>query len=68
LCKRLFSLFHIASNSFFESGSGIAVVGAIVVCTEGPNFDRLGDMHLELMKIVVYTQGVEDLGWNYLLL
>lgn len=38
-CKRLFSLFRIASNSFFESGSGVAVVGAVVVCTEGANFD-----------------------------
>jgi hypothetical protein len=25
----------------------------------------LGGMHLELVKIVVYTLGVEDLGWSY---
>jgi hypothetical protein len=28
----------------------------------------LGGMHLELVKTVVYTLGVEDLGWSYLLL
>jgi hypothetical protein len=38
-CKRLFSPFRIASNSFFESGSGVAVVGPVVVCTEGANSD-----------------------------
>jgi hypothetical protein len=27
----------------------------------------LSGMHLELVKTVVYTLGVEDLGWSYLL-
>jgi hypothetical protein len=65
-CKRLFSLFRIASNSFFESGSGVAVVGAVVVCTEVQILMGLGGMHLELVKTVLYTLGVEDLGWSYL--
>ncbi len=55
-CKRLFSLFHIASNSFFENGR------------KGQILMGLGDMHFELVKTVVYTLGVEDLSWNYLLL
>jgi hypothetical protein len=33
----LFFLFCIASNFFFESGFGVAVVGAIVVYIEGEN-------------------------------
>jgi hypothetical protein len=28
----------------------------------------LGGMHLELVKTAVYTLGVEDLNWSYLLL
>jgi hypothetical protein len=35
----MFSLFRIASNSFVESGYGVAVVGAVVVCTKGANSD-----------------------------
>jgi hypothetical protein len=54
--------------SFFESESGVAVVGAVVVCTEVQILMGLGGMHLELVKTVVYTLGVEDLGWSYLLL
>jgi hypothetical protein len=38
-CKHLFSFFCIASNSFFESGSRVAVVGAVAVCMERANSD-----------------------------